>query len=386
MTIKNKRVLIAFYDSFHTCPRPKRLFHYLSDENEVDILSKDFEPFSDRKHYFLIKRSLSPLLQKCLRILVKLKLTGLAARVEQTRLFTNLELSRLAEYDYIFVHDLSILGLFKGASDNVVFDAREFYPLMFAEDPDFRAYDAPVYDYWCRTLLSDFPCKITVSELVAQKYRQEYGAEFYNFPSFPLRAFIAVTGKQQKRQQSSDSIRLIYHGAAHKDRNIEKLIELGKHLSPHIELNLMLKPYDMEYFNKLKGLLEQSPRVKLLPPVPFEQIISFIADFDVGIHLLENQKNQHSISLPNKFFEYLGAGLMLFTVGSEEMYNYVQKFDLGLAFKGEVGLEKLAKTINQLSLEDVLATKVANKKASQEFVFEAAAPALFDYINTARVP
>lgn len=385
MSIKNKKVLIAFYDSFHTCPRPKRLFTYLSKHNEVDILSKDFHPFPEINHFFVLKRSVSKLMQYFLRILVRFHLVGIAARIEEKRIFSNLPPGCLREYDYIFVHDISLLCLFKHCPQPIVYDAREFYPLMFAEDASFRAYDAPIYDYWCRTLVPRFPCKITVSELVVKKYQEVYGAQFYNFPSFPLRSFLEKAGETGiKTSDGCSKIRLIYHGAAHKDRNIEKLIELGTYLSPGIELHLMLKPYDRGYFKALKSLVEKTSSVTLLPPVAFEDIIPFIADYDIGIHLLENQENQHAISLPNKFFEYLGAGLMLVTAGSKEMYNYVQKFNLGVAFDTEVDLKILAETINKLDRVQVTKFRKHNKKCAEKFVFERAAPALFEYIDSLR--
>lgn len=378
--MENKRILLVFRDSVLTCPRPKRLLNYLSRHNQMSVLSTDYQPFSEFKHFWLVRRQISPLFKLCLRWLVKLGFTAIAAKLEEARFRTNLTAQCLAKFDYIFVHDLSLLPLFKAQRHKVIFDAREYYPLMFAEKPEFRVYDAKIYDYLCRTLLPLFPCKLTVSQSVADEYQSNYGVGMYNFPSYPLQSFISNRNLPAS-ETSKGPLRIIYHGAAHKDRNIEKLIQLGDLLTPEIELHLMLKPYDRVYFKQLKNAIEKSKNVTLLPPVNFEGIIRFISEYDIGIHLLENRENQHAISLPNKFFEYLGAGLMLITSGSREMYYYVNEFKLGYAFEEDISLEVLADKINHLNKKQVDHYKGHNSETSGQFVFEKAAPELLSYIE-----
>ena len=55
-----------------------------------------------------------------------------------------------------------------------------------------------------------------------------------------------------------------------------------------------------------KGVAE---RVHLIGPVPLEALLSYTAQADIGVSLLEDSCENHRLALPNKLFEYLAAGL-----------------------------------------------------------------------------
>lgn len=382
--IKNKKVLIAFYDSFVSCPRPKRLHAYLAQHNDVTIASKDFQPLSNVKNsFFFCRAKRSRFAQWIVDCLVKFRCLRRVVKLQLSQLITNLDDSALKEFDYVFVHDLALLPLFKSVSDKVIFDAREFYPLMFTNETHFKVYEAPIWHYMCQQYLPLFPCKITVSDGVAKKYQDIYKQDFFTFPSFPLKS-LADRKSTFSALKPTDKIRIIYHGAAHKDRDIEKLIALGDCLDSRYELHLMLKKADPFYYEEIKERVANVSGVKLLPPVKFEHIIEFISTYDIGIHMLENTENQHSISLPNKFFEYIAAGLMLITAGSKEMYSFIKSHNLGMGFETKVPLDDLARHINSLTCNQIDSYKHNNQKASEQFVFEHIAEGLFEHINHSR--
>jgi len=71
------------------------------------------------------------------------------------------------------------------------------------------------------------------------------------------------------------------------------------------------------------------------------------AVFDVGLFALPPHSKQNVHVLPNKFFEYMMAGLALVVSELPEMKRLLRHHDLGLLIE-TVAPEAIAKVINQL--------------------------------------
>ena len=50
-------------------------------------------------------------------------------------------------------------------------------------------------------------------------------------------------------------------------------------------------------------------RVRLAPPVPMTSLVQEAAGFDIGLFALPRSSRHNELALPNKFFEYIMAGL-----------------------------------------------------------------------------
>jgi hypothetical protein len=316
-------------------------------------------------------KSISPFLELIQGILHKFKCFGAYSKIQEKRLFINVTEQELSEYDHIFVHDLTLLPYFINHMHKVIFDAREYYPLQTIGFEKFDKYTAHFYEYLCKQYIHRASHRITVSNSIAELYKEHFDVHFDTFPSFPLKESVTDVADTNQDSVVSRKIRLIHHGGAAPNRNLEKLIELSEHLEDRFHVYLMLVNSDIKYFNKLVKSAKGKKNVTIIPPVDFEKIIGFISGFDIGLHLLEGQDNQHPYCLPNKFFEFVNAGLMLIVSGSKEMYQYAENDNLGLRYNGVVDLDTLAKDINSLSDEDIKAYKLNSRSSSKKMVFEA---------------
>jgi glycosyltransferase involved in cell wall biosynthesis len=109
---------------------------------------------------------------------------------------------------------------------------------------------------------------------------------------------------------------VLYQGNLQVDRGLERLVRAAMFLQKDTLLVLMgqnvgLTRTALEKIIELERIAE---RVKIMPAVPYHELLRWTASADLGLLLtpLDYTLNMR-LSLPNKFFEYLMAGLPVLT-------------------------------------------------------------------------
>jgi glycosyltransferase involved in cell wall biosynthesis len=205
-----------------------------------------------------------------------------------------------------------------------------------------------------------------VSDGIARRLVEFYGLSrpplvIRNTPSYQPIGFRA-TGEQ---------IRVLYHGLVSTGRGLEACIESVELWRPEFSLTLR-GPANPEYLEHLTQLARErgvADRVKFVPPVPLVDLVSRAAEHDVGLFALPDHSLQNVYVLPNKFFEYMMAGLALCVSDLPEMARILNRHSLGVLI-GVVTPEAIAAAINQMSSATIDTYKRNALAAAQEFNWE----------------
>ena len=160
-------------------------------------------------------------------------------------------------------------------------------------------------------------------------------------------------------------IRLVHHGLASRSRRLELMIEMMNHLPARFTLDMILIPADKRYLAKLRALCATRPRLRLLPPVPFEELISTTNAYDIGVFLVPPVSFNLRFTLPNKFFEFVQARLMVAVGPSPEMARLVREHDLGVV-ADDFQPASLAAVLARLSADDIARFKLQSHRAAAE--------------------
>lgn len=266
---------------------------------------------------------------------------------------------RARNYDFIAVHDLRLLpaALAIRASGRVLFDAREYYPRQYEDVWWWRRLYRPMNRALCRRYLKRADHVITVSSGLAQEYRREFGIECQVLPSLP------APKKLEPSTVDPQRIRLIHHGLASRSRRLEGMIEMMEHLPARFSLDLMLVPSDRAYLSKLERLA-RSRRTRILSPVPFTQLVETTNAYDIGVFLVPPVNFNLQFALPNKFFEFVQARLMVAIGPSPDMASYVREHDLGLV-ADDFQPRTLARALAVLSADDIARFKQQAHRAAE---------------------
>ncbi len=259
---------------------------------------------------------------------------------------------------FIAVHDLTLLPLALAIRDatraapapRVFFDAREYYPRHFEDRWLWRFLYRDLNRHLCSVHLPRADLVATVSPALADAYRADYGIACGVLPSFPAPVPLAPTPVDPA------TIRLVHHGFAAPSRRLESMLEVMRHVGPRFHLDLMLVGEDRRYLARLRAAARDLPRVRFLPPVPFAQLILETNRYDIGMFLVPPVNFNLRHTLPNKFFEFVQARLMVAIGPSEQMARYVRTHDLGLV-ADDFAPRTLAAALDRLTPERIAACK-----------------------------
>ena len=106
-------------------------------------------------------------------------------------------------------------------------------------------------------------------------------------------------------------IRMIHHGAAQPERQLELMIDAVDLLDDRFELDLMLLPTDRAYFSRLKRLVDARSSVRMVDAVSQREIVERCHEYDIGVFLLPARSDNQLYVLPNKLFEFIQARLAI---------------------------------------------------------------------------
>ena len=280
------------------------------------------------------------------------------------------ELSRALPVDAIVVNHLFAVPLAKavGGRVPVVFDAHEHWTSESASWSGLqRASMRRAHEWIVDRFVSETAGMTTVSEGIAHDFRERVGVAPRLVTNAPPFAPLEPT-------EVHDPIRLIHIGLADERRRLEDTIAAVRLLDDRFTLDLVLAR-ENEYRRRLEQLAAEDERVRVLPPVPSEQLVAFANDYDVGVFLLPARFPNQVHVLPNKLFDYIQARLAVAIGPSQEMARIVEEWDCGVvsaSFTPEAFAEALApltaQDIQTMKSNSGRAAKVLNADANRDTI------------------
>lgn len=263
-------------------------------------------------------------------------------------------------FDGVIVNDAAPLPLgfklAKGAP--VLFDAHEYYPALAETDPYWRRYFQRPMRNLCKKYIPRCAKMITVSPGLKKMYKENFDVIAEVMPNAPDYQDIAVKPVDLRQ------IKMIHHGGASRTRQLEKLIELMRLLDDRFTLDFMLVPSSHGYLEELKDAAKDVDRIRFLPPVPMQEIVSFISSYDIGIHMLNSGILNHCYTVPNKLYEFMQARLCALVPPTPGMSAVIREYNCGLVAK-DFTPESFAEVLNKLTLEQIMQYKNNSDIASR---------------------
>ena len=249
----------------------------------------------------------------------------------------------------------------------MLFDAREYYPRQMEDNLRFRLIERPLRVYLCRQYLPLCDQVITVSPGLAREYFKEFQIHAEVVRSTPIYADCPIQPVQEEK------LRLVYHGAANKNRKIENMLQLMELLDDRFTLDLFLVGTDtskQKYIAKMKDIARQSKHITFHDPVPFSAIIPTLnMFFDIGLFYVEPTTFNLQYCLPNKLFEFIQARLMVAIGPSPDMAGLVREHDCGVVAES-FDLHAMASVLNRLDTEKVMRYKQKSDVVARELCWE----------------
>jgi len=236
----------------------------------------------------------------------------------------------------------------KAHNAKVVFDIDEYWPLFEESSRMWRWFFAPFVDYIFRHYSPAIDRAITCSPPFIERYHQEYGIASILIVNAPPYVEIPL------HQLNPNHIRLIHHGAAQRDRLLENLVQAMPLLDARFSLDFLLGDANPAYTAELRSLADRiaSGRVHFRPMVRFDQVVASISDCDIELCYMAPTTYTWRMTLPNKLFESMMAGLAVLTGPSPAMAQIITETGAGWVTNGFTP-QDIADALNALTAEQI---------------------------------
>jgi len=288
----------------------------------------------------------------------------------------HLELIQKSQIDLIIVEDLQLLNnllCFKNSRTKIIFDAREYAAREFESNLLFRVFDQPRINYILVKCIPMLDAFYTVCDSLATEYEKDLS----RLPKVVRSTPFYYNGKPNLNIVSP--IKMVHHGNANSDRGLEKMIEVIKNLSGLYYLDFYLVG-NKKNINYLKSVSEGCEWIKFNDPIPFNDLVNKLSEYDLGFYLLQPTGFNTKYALPNKFFEFIQAKLGVIVGPSVEMKKLVIKYSCG-AVSNDFSVNSMVSLLKSLNLNDIRSMKEASNEVSKFLCWEKESEELKNIIN-----
>lgn len=326
---KRLSVLVLTFAPVSSGPRPLKQIRALQDRYDVTTAGVGPAPAGIDDHIELQPGEGSNLVRKLLfTAVLALRLHRLAFWASSRNQEAWHELHD-REWDIILNHDVATmtLALRLRARLGTLTDLHEYAPRQAEDDWKWRAVVGPYFRWLCRHEVPKADAITSVAGGIAETYLKEYGlatsvvvnaTPFYELAPTPV----------------GTPIRLVHSGVSVPARQIHVMIEAVRDTTANVTLDLFLVNSDPTYYRRLVELSATTDRVKMNDPVPYDQLVGTLNQYDVGLAIFAPVTFNLEWCLPNKFFDYIQARLGVLVGPSPEMVSYINEYGMGAVAAG----------------------------------------------------
>jgi glycosyltransferase involved in cell wall biosynthesis len=198
-----------------------------------------------------------------------------------------------------------------------------------------------------KKMVPKFKLGYTVSESIADEFHKRHGVNYKTIRNLPLL-------KPLDPIQSSEKF-ILYQGAVNEARGFEYLVPAMHRINCKLiicgdgnfmpQLKKLISEQRLENMMEIKGML---------PP---DEIWKISQQATIGIALAEKEGLNQWLALPNKFFDYIHAGLPQVTMDYPEYRRINKQFEVAVLIN-DLAPERIANAINNLLTNEVLHSKL----------------------------
>jgi hypothetical protein len=383
---KKQHLVIVIPNNARRAPRLRSEYDLFKSKYDITIVGDEKPSYIEEEHFISmgvlkLKEKYFPSRNKIQSKLINQKIKAKSQSwskksqynlwcFKESFLFHDYLLSMLLNslsFDLLLIHHVKLLPLtscLESKDHKLIANLHEYYPKEEDHLNDWKIKEDEI-NRVCQEFLPKCDLILCVNQSIADQFVDIFSLEKNKVLDFSNKK---PYFDKPPSKTCSKKMRLIHHGVAIAERNIEGMIHMMDALPKHFELHLMILPgKDQSYYNKLRLL--ESDRVIFDDVVDSEDIIAHISQYDIGLYLLPDINYNHRLALPNKFFEFVQAKLCLAISPSTEMKRICEKYNLGV-ISDDFSYVSLAKKIEVLTSEDVDFYKNQAKKASYELSSE----------------
>jgi glycosyltransferase involved in cell wall biosynthesis len=211
----------------------------------------------------------------------------------------------------------------------LVYDTHEY----FTGVPELqnRPFTRKVWKSIERFILPRLPYVITVNDSIARLYEKEYGlSKIHVIRNIPVaQTEIIPASPAMLGRLPENTFRLIIQGnGINMDRGAEEAVEAMQWLNDCC-LIIAGSGDVLPLLHRKVEALQLQKRVIFFEKMPYAQLMGLTAMCHLGLSLDKDTNINYKLSLPNKLFDYLRAGIPVLSSNLPELRNIIESYNVG---------------------------------------------------------
>jgi glycosyltransferase involved in cell wall biosynthesis len=171
---------------------------------------------------------------------------------------------------------------------------------------------------------------ITVNDSIAELYEKEYGIRPVVVRNIPSAKRITVTKTRRELDLPEDKFILILQGSGiNVDRGTEEIVEAMPSITEEAVLLIVGSGDVIDILKDKVKQLKLGKRVIFKPKQPYQELMQYTANADLGLTLDKDTNLNYRYSLPNKLFDYIHAGIPVLASSLPEIEKIIKQYKIG---------------------------------------------------------
>lgn len=211
---------------------------------------------------------------------------------------------------------------------------------------------------------------ITVNQSIANWFKEKYKVDFKVVRNIPDKIYVERIKTRDELNLPNDKKIILLQGAGiNVQRGAEEAVEAMKYVEHAILL--IIGGGDavaqLAVSSKQEAVRE---KVIMLPKMKPEELYHYTCNADIGLSIDKDTNINYRLSLPNKIFDYVHAGVPVLASPLTEIKSFVEKYKVGICIQSHEP-QHIAEMMNyMLNSPDYSSWKANTKIAAQENSWE----------------
>lgn len=217
----------------------------------------------------------------------------------------------------------------------IIYDSYEYFASLLENEIYFKSsLKNKVFKHFEKKLVTNkSTTMIVVNEEIAQGYSSRYGVRM---PEVIYNCSL----ESIKNIEKHNEITFYFQSYLRPTYNIEGLIDAFSEIKGDAKLVIQGEFLDKTYEDTLRQYIGMSKRVddiSLVGACGYDEVVKVAAHYDVGVFAYRKKSNgelneNNLLSLPNKFFTYISAGLCLASSSFPVQRRFIEQAGCGVLF------------------------------------------------------
>ena len=222
---------------------------------------------------------------------------------------------------------------------------------------------------------------ITVNDSIKEIYERKYNVSITVIRNVPYK-FVKDENAEEITLPVHKKVLIMQGIGLNENRGAEEAILMMRFLTDDFILYFIGWGTILDKLKRMVRDLQLHNKVIFIAPLPYKQMMEYTRQCFLGLVFVKiNLNDAHLFTLPNKFFDYIQAGIPLVASRGTEIQRIIDKYNVGAYINSLEPAEIAREIVHIAKADEYKEWKQNTVRASRELCWENEEPALINFMD-----